>query len=155
MIIFQPEKETLFYSKRLLHPDEMPFFKQGMQQTTVSVEGKLIVPAICYESLQPIHALEAANLGADLYVTSVAKSSNGVVRAYAHYPEIAREYDMFILMANAVGHADNFICAGQSAIWDREGKLLIQADATHEALLILDTETDKVTIIEKDLLFQS
>ncbi|AIA70950.1 nitrilase-related carbon-nitrogen hydrolase [Pectobacterium atrosepticum] len=155
MIIFQPEKETLFYSKQLLHPDEMPFFKQGMQQTTVSIEGKLIVPAICYESLQPIHALEAANLGADLYATSVAKSPNGVMQAHAHYPAIAKKHGMFVLMANAVGHADNFICAGQSAIWDREGKLLIQADATHEALLILDTETDKVTIIEKDLLFQS
>ncbi|MDY4379262.1 hypothetical protein SOV92_15780 [Pectobacterium brasiliense] len=53
-------------------------------------------------------------------------------------------------MANAVGKADNFICAGQSAIWDREGKLLIQVNATQEALLILDTETGKVMMIEKD-----
>ncbi|MFP9494748.1 carbon-nitrogen hydrolase family protein [Pectobacterium brasiliense] len=112
MIIFQPEKETLFYSKQLLHPDEIPFFKQGKQQTTVSVEGKVVVPAICYESLQPTHALEAAKLGADLYVASVAKSANGVVRAYAHYPAIARKHGMFALMANAVGKADNFICAG-------------------------------------------
>ncbi|MFJ5355999.1 carbon-nitrogen hydrolase family protein [Pectobacterium sp. CHL-2024] len=155
MIIFQPEKETLFYSKQLLHPDEIPFFKQGKQQTTVSVEGKVVVPAICYESLQPTHALEAAKLGADLYVASVAKSANGVVRAYAHYPAIARKHGMFALMANAVGKADNFICAGQSAIWDREGKLLIQANATQEALLILDTETGKVMMIEKDHCSQS
>ncbi|MEQ9881361.1 carbon-nitrogen hydrolase family protein [Pectobacterium brasiliense] len=150
MIIFQPEKETLFYSKQLLHPDEIPFFKQGKQQTTVSVAGKVAVPAICYESLQPAHALEAAKLGADLYVASVAKSANGVVRAYEHYPTIARKHGMFVLMANAVGKADNFICAGQSAIWDREGKLLIQVNATQEALLILDTETGKVMMIEKD-----
>ncbi|MDY4373491.1 carbon-nitrogen hydrolase family protein [Pectobacterium carotovorum] len=150
MIIFQPEKETLFYSKQLLHPDEMPFFKQGKQQTTLSVEGKVVVPAICYESLQPAHALEAAKLGADLYAASVAKSANGVVQAYAHYPVIARKHGMFVLVANAVGKADNFICAGQSAIWDREGKLLIQANATQEALLILDTETGKVMMIEKE-----
>lgn len=150
MIIFQPEKETLFYSKQLLHPDEMPFFKQGKQQTTLSVEGKVVVPAICYESLQPAHALEAAKLGADLYTASVAKSANGVVQAYAHYPVIARKHGMFVLMANAVGKADNFICAGQSAVWDREGKCLIQANATQEALLILDTETGKVMMIEKD-----
>lgn len=150
MIIFQPEKETLFYSKQLLHPDEIPFFKQGKQQTTVSVAGKVAVPAICYESLQPAHALEAAKLGADLYMASVAKSANGVVRAYEHYPAIARKHGMFVLMANAVGNPDNFICAGQSAIWDREGKLLIQVNATQEALLILDTETGKVMMIEKD-----
>lgn len=150
MIIFQPEKETLFYSKQLLHPDEIPFFKQGKQQTTVSVAGKVVVPEICYESLQPAHALEAAKLGADLYVASVAKSANGVVRAYEHYPAIAKKHGMFVLMANAVGKADNFICAGQSAIWDREGKLLIQVNATQEALLILDTETGKVMMIEKD-----
>ncbi|MEI7182297.1 carbon-nitrogen hydrolase family protein [Pectobacterium carotovorum] len=149
MIIFQPEKETLFYSKQLLHPDEMPFFKQGKQQTTVSVEGKVVVPAICYESLQPTHALEAAKLGADLYAASVAKSANGVVRAHAHYPVIARKHGMFVLMANAVGKADDFICAGQSAVWDREGKCLIQANATQEALLILDTETGRVMMIEK------
>lgn len=150
MIIFQPEKETLFYSKQLLHPDEMPFFKQGKQQTALSVEGKVVVPAICYESLQPAHALEAAKLGVDLYTASVAKSANGVVQAYAHYPVIARKHGMFVLMANAVGKADNFICAGQSAVWDREGKCLIQANATQEALLILDTETGKVMMIEKD-----
>ncbi|WEF10193.1 carbon-nitrogen hydrolase family protein [Pectobacterium actinidiae] len=150
MIIFQPEKETLFYSKQLLHPDEMPFFKQGKQQATLSVEGKVIVPAICYESLQPAHALEAAKLGANLYAASVAKSANGVVKAYAHYPVIARQHGMFVLMANAVGKADNFICAGQSAVWDREGTCLIQANATQEALLILDTETGKVMMIEKD-----
>ncbi|MCO4311912.1 carbon-nitrogen hydrolase family protein [Pectobacterium versatile] len=150
MIIFQPENETLFYSKQLLHPDEISFFKQGKKQTTVSVEGKVVVPAICYESLQPAHALEAAKLGADLYAASVAKSANGVVQAYAHYPVIARKHGMFVLMANAVGKADNFICAGQSAVWDREGKLLIQANATQEALLILDTETGKVMMIEKD-----
>ncbi|WP_224552800.1 carbon-nitrogen hydrolase family protein [Pectobacterium versatile] len=152
MAIFQPGKETLFYSKQRLHPDEIPFFKQGKQQTTVSVEGKLVVPAICYESLQPAHALEAAKLGADLYAASVAKSANGVMRAYAHYPAIARKHGMFVLMANAVGKADNFICAGQSAVWDCEGKLLIHASATQEALLILDTETGKVMMIEKDLL---
>ncbi|MCG5047930.1 carbon-nitrogen hydrolase family protein [Pectobacterium brasiliense] len=150
MVIFQPEKETLFYSKQLLHPDEIPFFKQGKQQTTVSVAGKVAVPAICYESLQPDHALEAAKLGADLYMASVAKSANGVVWAYEHYSAIARKYGMFVLMANAVGKADNFICAGQSAIWDREGKLLIQVNATQEALLVLDTETGKVMMIEKD-----
>ncbi|MCL6350693.1 carbon-nitrogen hydrolase family protein [Pectobacterium polaris] len=150
MIIFQPEKETLFYSKQLLHPDEMPFFKQGKQQATVSVEGKVVVPAICYESLQPVHALEAEKLGADLYVASVAKSADGVMRAYEHYPATARKHGMFVLMANAVGKADNFVCAGQSAIWDREGKLLIQVNATQEALLILDTETGKVMMIEKD-----
>ncbi|MEI7076375.1 carbon-nitrogen hydrolase family protein [Pectobacterium versatile] len=150
MIIFQPEKEMLFYSKQLLHPDEMPFFKQGKQQTTLSVEGKVVVPAICYEFLQPAHALEAAKLEADHYAASVAKSANGVVQAYAHYPVIARKHGMFVLMANAVGKADNFICTGQSAIWDREGKLLIQANATQEALLILDTETGKVMMIEKD-----
>ncbi|MBN3079705.1 carbon-nitrogen hydrolase family protein [Pectobacterium polaris] len=150
MIIFQPEKETLFYSKQLLHPDEVPFFKRGKQQATVSVEGKVVVPAICYESLQPVHALEAAKLGADLYVASVAKSANGVMRAYEHYPATARKHGMFVLMANEVGKADNFICAGQSAIWDREGKLLIQVNATQEALLILDTETGKVMMIEKD-----
>lgn len=148
MVIFQPKKDLSFYSKQLLHPDELPFFVPRKEQTTISIDGKLLVPAICYESLQPEHAREAAALGADVYVASVAKSANGVIRANAHYPAMAKAHGMFVLMANCVGKADNFIGAGQSAVWNQEGKLLLQANATQEALLILDTATGDVNMLD-------
>jgi predicted amidohydrolase len=48
-------------------------------------------------------------------------------------------------MANAVGQADGEECAGKSAIWNDKGELLAQLDGQREGLLILDTDTERIT----------
>ena len=53
MIIFQPDLPRLTYSKQQLHSDEFPYFENGNRQVILTVEGKKVAPAICYESLQP------------------------------------------------------------------------------------------------------
>jgi predicted amidohydrolase len=73
MTIFQPRSARLTYCKQLLHADEFPFFVHGDRQIVVEVRGHVLAPAICYESLQTIHADNAAKLGADVYMASVAK----------------------------------------------------------------------------------
>lgn len=51
---------------------------------------------------------------------------------------------MPVLMSNCVGSCDNFVSAGQSAIWTRDGKLAGQLDNISEGLLFFDTETGVV-----------
>jgi hypothetical protein len=53
--------------------------------------------------LQPNHSEKAFQLGADIYIASVAKSQSGVDKAMRHYPEVAKKYAMPVLMANSVG----------------------------------------------------
>ncbi len=145
MIIFQPNQPRQTYSKQLLHSDELPYFEHGDEQIIITTKGKNIAPAICYESLQPTHIERASKLGANLYLASVAKPAKGVKNAFDHYPNIAKQYAMPVLMSNCVGFCDNFLSAGQSAVWTKGGELIGQLDHKTEGFLIFDTETEKVT----------
>ncbi len=83
--------------------------------------------------------------GADVYVASVAKSKNGVEMGLLHYPSIAKNYSIPVLMSNCIGLCDNFESAGKSSVWTKTGKLVGQLNDIQEGLLIFDTETERVT----------
>jgi predicted amidohydrolase len=142
MILFQPGGARQTYAKQQLHTDEFPYFVSGDEQTIVTVAGQKIAPAICYESLQPAHADHAYTLGAEIYAASVAKSQNGVDKAMAHYPAMARKFSMPVLMANCVGYCDNFMSVGKSSVWTKRGDLIGQLDDRSEGILVFDTKTE-------------
>ncbi|MGH8383260.1 carbon-nitrogen hydrolase family protein [Pseudomonas sp.] len=146
MVVFQPGQDHKTYSKQILHSDELAFFTNGNEQLVLKQDNQVLVPAICYESLQQGHAEKAAELGATLYLASVAKSEKGVQAAYGHYLVIAKQHSMTVLMANGVGPADSFLAAGQSAIWDGAGKLVCSANAFEEALVMFDTSTGEASL---------
>jgi predicted amidohydrolase len=146
MIVFQPSGARITYSKQQLHADEEPYFVRGGHQIVVAVAGHSIAPAICYESLQDSHAEQAAQLGADIYLASVAKSAGGAQRAFSHYPAVARRHTMTVLMANCVGPCDDFVAVGQSAIWSSSGELLTKLDSEHDGIALLDTVTGEVAV---------
>ena len=123
MLIFQPHQERKCYSKQLLHTDEKPYFVEGSQPMIFTVKSKKIAPGICYETLQLRHLDEAIANKADIYLASVAKSVIGLDTADLYYQKIAAEYTIPVLMVNAVGPCDNFVSAGQSAVWNEKGKL--------------------------------
>ncbi|HBN8407685.1 TPA: carbon-nitrogen hydrolase family protein [Pseudomonas aeruginosa] len=147
MFVFQPGFERLVYSKRLLHSDELPYFSAGSDQHVFSIANEVLVPAICYESLQASHAQKASEAEASIYFASVAKSPRGVAAAYNHYPQIASQYGMAVVMANCVGPADNFIGAGRSGVWSAAGNLFAQADESGEALVIYDSLTGEGMVL--------
>ncbi|MCU0341323.1 MAG: carbon-nitrogen hydrolase family protein [Spirosomaceae bacterium] len=151
MVIILPNGTRLLYSKQLLHPDELRYFVAGEQLVLLPYRNQFIAPAICYESLVPTHAATAAMAGTAIYFASVAKSVKGVEKAKAHYPIIAQTHKMMVLMANCVGTCDDFVAAGQSAVWNQQGELIGQLNATEEGILILDTETDQVTQLNINL----
>lgn len=144
MFLFQPSSPRLTYSKQLLHADELPYFACGDGQTLLRKGGHVLVPAICYESMQPQHAEAAASLRADVYLASVAKSTAGVVKASRHYPLIARNHNMMVVMANCLGPSDTFIGAGCSAGWNSQGELVGQLDDQHEGVVVFDTDTQEM-----------
>ncbi len=146
MVIFEANKPRQTYSKQQLHSDEFPYFENGVGQVIIKTKDKNIAPAICYESLQPTHSDNAFNLGADIYLASVAKPANGIQKAFDHYPKVAKQYGMPVLMANCVGFCDNFLSVGNSAAWTKDGKSIGQLDEKNEGILIFDTETEEVKI---------
>ena len=151
MPILSPMAARQAYAKRRLHEDELPYFTPGDQALLLQVGEHRVAPAICYESMFMAHAAAAREHGADLYLVSVAKTAKGIREGYLHYPAVARELGMPVLMANCVGPADTFIGAGGSAAWDSQGCLLASLDDRIEGLILLDTGNTSAVALPLDL----
>ena len=136
MLIFQPKQKRVVYSKQMLHTDELPYFACGNDQTILNIKGKKIAIGICYETLQREHFLNASKKDADIYIASVAKPKGGIEKAHKHFPQIANEFNTPILMSNCIGHCDNFMSVGQSAVWNKKGELIEQLNNNNQGLLI-------------------
>ncbi len=145
LMIFHPHWPRQIYSKKYLHSDEEPFFVPGNNSTNFLENSPNIALGICYELSVPAHAEGAFKSGAEIYLTSVAKSASGVEKASERLSEIAKKFSMLTLMVNNIGPSDNFIGAGQSAMWNRQGDLIGQLDDQHEGLLLIDLETYEIT----------
>lgn len=141
MAILQPHQPVTMYAKQRLHHDESPWFVPGRGQVVVSLGHHMAAPAICHESVQTEHAEGAAALGANVYLASAAKSASGAAAAFAHYPSVASRHRMTVLFANALGPSDDFVSAGQSAVWDASGVLVASLDGEREGLLTYDLDT--------------
>jgi predicted amidohydrolase len=146
MILFQPGKARHTYSKKYLHTDEEPFFVSGQNSSLIKVEGINIAVAICYEVSIPEHSENAFKSGAQIYIASVAKFVNGIDRTINTLSEIASKYSMMVLMSNCAGQSDGQECAGKSSVWNTTGLLAGQLDVTSEGILIIDTQSNEVSI---------
>lgn len=149
MVVFQPDKPPRLYAKRYLHADELPYFVCGQEQLFLGEDEDKIALAICYEVAVPGHAAYAHEQEAAIYLSSVAKTPDGVEKALPALADTARRYGMTALMSNCVGICDDAVCGGKTSVWNKQGKLLAQLNDTNEGILILDTDTDEV--IEKIL----
>lgn len=147
MIIFRPRQPRETYSKKYLHLDEEPFFVSGRNFPVLNLNRSNLGLAICYELSVPEHAEAAFDNGAEIYIASVAKSMRGVQHASGRLGEIARTYGVPVLMSNNVGPSDDFVGAGQSAVWNPAGKQVAQLGETEEGLIIYDTESGEIEMI--------
>ncbi|MES2388079.1 MAG: carbon-nitrogen hydrolase family protein [Bacteroidota bacterium] len=141
MFVFQSGVLPQTYSKQLLHPDEEPFFLTGSGNLEFEVRGIKVAVVICYEISDALITEQALNKGAEIYVASVAKSSEGLKRAFVTLAETARKYRIPVLLANSIGPSDDFIAGGRSAVWNEKGELLAEMDGTGEGLAFYDFDT--------------
>ncbi len=146
MIIFQPHRERLVYSKKYIHADEEELFIPGQNFPTLAVANQTLAIAICYELSVEAHAEEAFTNGATVYIASVAKFTNGVDKATQRLSEIAGTKNAWVLMSNAIGAADGGMCAGKTTAWNANGTPIAQLNDSQEGILILDTDTGSCTV---------
>jgi len=136
MLIIQPNNPRNTYAKQWLHHDENPYFIRGLNQTIITIDQTDITPAICYESIQPNHLAKCLSIGTDIYMASVCKHAKGIVIAHNYYSQMAARNEIPVLVVNSVGHCDNFVSSGQSAIWNSKGKLISKLDSKKEGFII-------------------
>jgi len=148
MIIFQPGKERLTYSKQHLYPTEVDVFTPGQNRIYLDIDGvNVVAPTICYELSIPEHSESAHANHANVYIASVMNSVSGVDADLHKLSEIARKYRMNTFMANYVGQSGGYECAGKTSAWNTKGDLVGQLNQRDEGLLIYNTETEEVTEI--------
>ena len=143
LLIYQPQIPVKVYGKHFLHADEEPWFVPGLNLPPVLIGDSRVGLAICYELSVEEHLKKLLPEKPDVYVASVAKFSKGIAPSYNRLAEISKT-GLPTLLVNAVGTADNGVCAGGSAIWNKKGELLAKLDDAYEGILIFDTETETV-----------
>ena len=144
MLLFQPGKPKVAYSKYFLHEDELPFFKPGKQPGCVIADERKLGFAICYEISVAEHAFATIQKGAEVYVASVAKTSDGVQKARERLEQVAIDFNIPVLMCNAVGEADGMVCGGGSFAISPTGGVIAQLDRSNEGLLLMDVSVDGI-----------
>ena len=148
MIIFRPNQPQQTYFKQYLHPDEERYFIKGTYEPVLSEYE--IAMAICYEISVPLHAEQAHKNEARVYIASVAKTIAGIEKAIETLTETAKRYSMFVLLSNCVGECEGKEAGGTSSVWNNKGILLGQLDNINEGMLILDTTTQEVIVVQKE-----
>lgn len=147
LFTFRPNEEKAIYAKRMLHEDELSVFSSGDAQLVCDLDGHTIVPAICYESVQPEHLDQAMALGANIYLSSVAKSTSGIVRCTAYFEKAAKEKGIPIMLCNAVGAASEFVNGGGSSIWNKKGERRMALSPIETGLLLYNLSTDEASFV--------
>ncbi|PKQ64373.1 carbon-nitrogen hydrolase family protein [Labilibaculum filiforme] len=144
MIIFQPLKDRITYSKQYLYPTEVSIFTARFNPIVLECETEIVAPAICYELSNKEHYEFAAENNATVYMASVLNSVNGVDSDLKKLSDIARNYKMVTFMANFIGESGGYKCAGKSTIWNDNGEMIKQLGDKEEGLIIYDTKTREV-----------
>jgi len=150
MIIFRPLQPSQTYFKQYLHPDEEPYFIKGPPQKVLQGVNDHIALAICYEISVSEHAKRAYENGAEIYIASVAKTADGIEKAFETLATTAKKYSMIVLVSNCVGDCEGKQAGGRSAIWNNKGILLEQLNDKDEGIIVFDTTTKEVVKEQKE-----
>lgn len=144
MIIFQPKRERVTYSKQYLYPTQVCHFTPGQKQIYLNIGDSIIAPAICYDLSNPEHSKKAYEDNANIYIASVLSDVDDIDSDIKKLSAIACKYEMNVFMANFIGQSGGFECAGKTSIWNKEGNIVGQLNDKNEGLLVFDTATYEV-----------
>ena len=124
------------YTKQHLHPGEDVAFAAGQGGEALEWGNDRIALAVCADFSHASHPRHAAQAGANVYAAGVLISEGGYAKDSALLQGYAAEHRLLVLMANHGGPSGGWTCAGRSAIWAADGRLLAAVPGVGEALVI-------------------
>jgi predicted amidohydrolase len=124
------------YTKQHLHPGEERAFAAGQGGAALEWGTDRIALAVCADFSHASHPRQAALAGATVYAAGVLISESGYATDSALLQGYAAEHRLLVLMANHGGPSGGWACAGRSAIWADDGRLLAAVPGVGEALAI-------------------
>lgn len=129
------------YTKQHLHPGEEVAFVPGQGGAVLELGGERIALAVCADFSHASHPLAAAEARANVYAAGVLISEGGYATDSALLQGYAAEHGLLVLMANHGGPSGGYVCAGRSAIWADDGRLLAAVPSVGDALVIARRES--------------
>ncbi|MGB3125835.1 MAG: carbon-nitrogen hydrolase family protein [Pseudomonas sp.] len=129
------------YTKQHLHPGEETAFIAGQGGAALEWGDNRVALAVCADFSHASHPRQAAEAGATAYAAGVLISESGYATDSALLQGYAAEYGLLVLMANHGGPSGGWACAGRSAVWAPDGRLLAAAPGVGDALVIARRES--------------
>lgn len=150
-LIIQPTQKITIYRKRYLHQGEENNFVHSQDKIIYKCKGETIGIAICADIDNSNHPNELKKMGITMYSAGVLVTPQGIKDAHNKLSLYAKKYHIVTMMSNHASETGGYQTAGQSAIWDEEGRLIIKAEGIEKSLLIAQNENDlwegkKITI---------
>ncbi|WP_248732754.1 carbon-nitrogen hydrolase family protein [Pseudomonas sp. MWU13-2517] len=135
-LVLAAEGSLTVYTKQHLHPGEEVAFVAGQGGGVFECGAERIALAVCADFSHASHPRHAAHAGASVYAAGVLISEGGYATDSALLQSYAVEHGLLVLMANHGGPSGGWACAGRSAIWDGEGRLVAAAPGVGDALVV-------------------
>lgn len=127
-LVIGPDGTTLArYDKRhLYHGDEGSTFTAGTADGRFDLDGVRFALATCYDNRFPELAERAAADGCAVYLaSSMLEAGNDSFETV--YPVRARDFGLFVALANALGPSEVGEGGGRAGIWGPDGARLADA----------------------------
>ncbi|RZI30554.1 carbon-nitrogen hydrolase family protein [Pseudomonas orientalis] len=135
-LVLGADGSLVVYTKQHLHPGEEIAFVAGQGGAALEWGDDRIALAVCADFSHASHPHQAALAGANIYAAGVLISESGYATDSALLQGYAVEHRLLVLMANHGGPSGGWTCAGRSAIWATDGRLLAAVPGGGEALAI-------------------
>jgi len=142
---YEPRGVVGLYTKHHLGGDEAKYVVPGERNPRLDLRGRTAAIAICADANQASHAGSAAERGADFYLTSAFVEVGDQVKKEATLAGHASHHAMTVVLANYGGASGGLPSGGRSAVWDRSGKMVVQAPSSGAALVIARPNQDRWT----------
>jgi D-alanyl-D-alanine dipeptidase len=137
-LVFAADGELLTsYRKQYLFEHEREVFTAGRRDGRFELGGVRFALATCYDNHFPELTSRGSADGCQVHLASSLYGTGGGVEELATvYPGIARDTDLYVVLANHVGPAGAWTGCGRSSVWAPGGALVAQADP-ERAMLVL------------------
>ncbi len=129
-----------YHKRHLCRGEEQALFSPGEYATSLELGGWRLGVGICYDGCFPEHARSAAQAGAHGYLCPAAYLVGSEHRRDLYYAARALDNTMFVVFADAVGGPTPWTLNGGSAIYDPEGRALVRAPDTGDAVIVADLD---------------
>ncbi|WP_263455017.1 carbon-nitrogen hydrolase family protein [Streptomyces sp. LS1784] len=125
------------YDKRHLYGVEAEVFAPGTADGRFTLDGVRFALATCYDNRFPDIAERAASDGCTVYLASSALDADNDSFEKV-YPVRAREFGLYVVLADLVGPSEAGPCTGRSGAWGPDGERIADAGPDGEGFALAE-----------------